>query len=36
MTEVVGILVALAALLIGLWLIGWAYGDQRRGSNEPS
>ena len=27
MTEVVGILVALAALLLGLLAIGWAYGE---------
>lgn len=27
MTEVFSILVALAALAAGLWLIGWAAGD---------
>lgn len=27
MTEVFSILVALAALVVGLWLIGWAAGD---------
>jgi hypothetical protein len=36
MTEVIGILIALAALLMGLWLIGWAYGDYRRDSSEPN
>ena len=29
MYEVLGILVALAALLFGVWLIGWSYGDFR-------
>ncbi len=35
MHEVFGILVALAALLGGLWLIGWAAGDfqPRQGSS---
>ena len=35
MHEVFGILVALAALLGGLWLIGWAAGDfqRRQGSS---
>lgn len=32
MDELVGILIALAATLLGLWGIGWAYGDFRKGS----
>lgn len=30
MQEVVGILIALAALFIGLAILGWAYGDFNR------
>lgn len=30
MVEVFAILVALAALILGLLAIGWAYGDYRR------
>ena len=30
MEEVRGILIALAALLVGLGILGWAYGDFRR------
>ena len=30
MVEVIGILLALGALLLGLLMIGWAYGDFRR------
>lgn len=29
MQEVVGILVAVAALVLGLLVIGWCYGDSR-------
>lgn len=28
--EVVGILMAFGALIIGLWILGWAFGDFRR------
>jgi len=31
MDEVVGILIALGALVGGLLLLGWSYGDFRRG-----
>ena len=30
MTEVVSILIAVAALVLGLLIIGWAYGDFRK------
>lgn len=30
MVEVVGILVATGALILGILLIGWAYGDFRK------
>ena len=30
MTEVVGILIACGALIGGLWLLGWCYGDFKR------
>ena len=30
MEEVRSILIAIAAMLAGLWLIGWAYGDFRK------
>lgn len=30
MQEVVGILVAVTALVLGMLVIGWAYGDFRR------
>lgn len=33
MTEVFAILVALGALLAGIWIIGWAYGDFRPGQD---
>ena len=32
MVEVVGILIAFAALILGLLGIGWAYGDFRKPS----
>ena len=36
MDELVGILIALVATLLGLWGIGWAYGDFRKGSGTPT
>lgn len=36
MQEVFSILVALAALLGGLWVIGWAAGDFRPRPGSPS
>ena len=32
MVEVFGILIALAVLIGGLWVIGWAYWDFRKGA----
>ncbi len=30
MAEVFAILVALTAMFVGLWVLGWAYGDFRK------
>ena len=30
MDEIAGILIALIAMFVGLWGIGWAYGDFRK------
>ena len=30
MHEVAGILVVVVALFVGLWVLGWAYGDFRK------
>lgn len=32
--EIIGILIALAAMFVGLWVIGWAYGDFRKDQSE--
>ena len=36
MDELVGILIALVVTLVGLWIIGWAYGDFRKDSGTPT
>ena len=35
MDELVGIVIALIAMFLGLWGIGWAYGDFRKDSPTP-
>ena len=35
MKEVFAILVALGALIVGILVIGWAYGDFRQSSGTP-
>jgi len=36
MDEVLGILIALAALIVGILVIGWAAGDFQRHSGRPT
>ena len=35
MDEVLGIVIATGAMFVGLWVIGWAYGDFRKGPAQP-
>jgi len=34
MDEVLAILIAVGAMVAGIWLIGWAYGDFRKPRQE--
>lgn len=35
MDELVGLVIALGAMCLGLWAIGWAYGDFRKRPPPP-